>query len=408
MSETPRCFISYSWEGDEHSAWVRKLATRLRECGIDAILDQFHCAPGMDLTRFMERSIRESAFVLLVCTPTFARKADAGVGGVGYEKTIVTGEIFAGEERETKFVPLLRQGDTKEALPSYLKSRLFVDFREDASFERKLEDLLRHFYGEPLYSPPPVGPRPTFEPRPVAPAPAEVVGPREFTNNLGMRFVLLPSGTFVMGSPRDEEGRSDDEKQHEVIIGKPFHLQTTQVTQGQWKRIMKDNPSDFKKCGDDCPVENVPWQDAQAFISKLNEVEGGKQYRLPTEAEWEYACRAESTTRFCFGDDEAELGEYAWYRANSKRTTHPVGQKEPNAWGLYDMHGNVWEWCQDWYGAYPEGRASDPRGRTSGESRVVRGGSWFNGAGYIRSANRGKCRPDYRDYNIGFRLARDS
>ena len=133
--ESPRCFVSYSWDSEQHREWVRKLATRLLENGIDAILDQFDCAPGTDLTMFMEKSVRESNFVLLVCTPNFAQKADAGVGGVGYEKVIVTGEIFSGETRETKFIPLLREGDAKESLPSYLKSRLFIDFREEAFFE---------------------------------------------------------------------------------------------------------------------------------------------------------------------------------------------------------------------------------------------------------------------------------
>jgi formylglycine-generating enzyme required for sulfatase activity len=224
-----------------------------------------------------------------------------------------------------------------------------------------------------------------------------------------MKFVLIPAGTFVMGSPPEEEGRDVDEKQHEVTISKPFYLQTTPVTQGQWKRIIKKNPSDYKKCGDDCPVENVSWDDAKAFISKLNKVEGGKNYRLPTEAEWEYACRAGSTSRCCFGDDEAYLGEYAWYDDNSEDTTHPVGLKEPNAWGLYDMHGNVWEWCQDWYGAYPEGPVSDPSGPTSGEYLVLRGGSCCYGvARNMRSANRVRGRPDNRLNYIGFRLARDS
>ena len=235
----------------------------------------------------------------------------------------------------------------------------------------------------------------------------EVPSDRTFTNSLGMKFVLLPAGAFVMGSPPDEEGREDDEKQHEVTISKPFYLQTTQVTQGQWKRIMNKNPSNFKECGDDCPVDTVSWDDAQAFVSKLNKVEGEKKYRVPTEAEWEYACRAGSTTRFCFGDDEVKLGEYGWYRDNSEGTTHPVGQKEPNAWGLYDMHGNVWEWCQDWYGAYPEGRVTDPKGPTSGDNRVMRGGSWYLSARYIRSALRDRCGPGYC-FNIGFRLARDS
>ena len=443
MSEPPRCFISYSWEGDEHSAWVRKLATRLRECGVDAILDQFHCAPGTDLTRFMERSIRESDFVLLVCTPTFARKADAGAGGVGFEKAIVTGEIFAGEQQETKFVPVLRHGDAKEALPSYLKSRLFVDFREDASFQVKVEELLRHFYGEPLYQPPPIGPRPSFKTTPppsVEPPtpkrkrrerklsegkPREVPSERTFTNSLGMKFVLIPAGTFMMGSPRDEQRRYVDDKkqydkehwvyaeqQHAVTISKRFYLQTTQVTQGQWKRIMKDNPSHFKECGEDCPVENIVWKDIQAFISKLNEVEGGEKYRLPTEAEWEYACRAGSTAPFCFGDDEAELGKYAWYRNNSGSQTHPVGQKKPNAWGLYDMHGNVYEWCQDWFTIdYPKDHVTDPAGPGPSDrrTRVSRGGSWNSQAWAARSASRMGLDPQPGGRHFwGFRLARDS
>jgi len=236
----------------------------------------------------------------------------------------------------------------------------------------------------------------------------EIQAPEEFTNSIGMKFVLIPAGTFVMGSPPDEEDRDDDEEQHEVTISKPFYLQTTQVTPRQWKRIMKDNPSHFKKRGDDCPVESVSWDDAQAFMSKLNKVEGGKKYRLPTEAEWEYACRAGSTTRFCFGDDEAELREYAWYVDNSEGTTHPVGHKEPNAWDLYDMHGNVYEWCQDWYGDYPTGHVTDPTGAASGLLRVLRGGSWGDDAWYVRSAYRNWSSPGFRYDLIGFRLARDS
>ena len=161
--EPPRCFISYSWDSDQHKEWVRHFATRLRECGVDAILDQWHCAPGIDLTIFMEKSVRESKYVVLVCTPTFCKKADSGVGGVGYEKAIVTGEIFAGEVQDKKFVPVLREGDAKESLPSYLKSRLFIDFRDDKVFEDRLEELLRHFHGAPLYQPPPIGPKPDFQ-----------------------------------------------------------------------------------------------------------------------------------------------------------------------------------------------------------------------------------------------------
>ena len=138
-----------------------------------------------------------------------------------------------------------------------------------------------------------------------------------FTNSLGMKFVLIPAGTFMMGSPSDELGRLKDELQHKVTITKSFYLQSTEVTQRQWREIMSNNPSHFKDCGDNCPVERVSWDDAQEFIVKLNQREGTDKYRLPTEAEWEYPCRAGSTTRFCFGDDETTLGEHAWYHDNS-------------------------------------------------------------------------------------------
>jgi len=230
---------------------------------------------------------------------------------------------------------------------------------------------------------------------------------KEFTNSLGMKFVLIPDGSFMMGSPPHEINRADDENLHIVTISKPFYMQSTQVTQGQWEEVMGNNPSFFRNCGDNCPVENVSWDDAQEFIRKLNQVKGTDKYRLPTVAEWEYACRAGSTTRYYFGDDEAELGEYAWYHNNSDGKTHPVGQKKPNAWGLYDMHGNVWEWCQDWYGEY-SGSVTDPKGPISGEYRVLRGGSWIHGERGMRSAYRLRLRPDGRFSFIGFRLARDT
>jgi formylglycine-generating enzyme required for sulfatase activity len=197
--------------------------------------------------------------------------------------------------------------------------------------------------------------------------------PDKFTNSIGMKFVLIPAGEFTMGSPENEQGRDSNEPQHKVKITKPFYMQTTEVTQAQWKAVMGNNPSYFK--GNDLPVETVSWDDAQEFIKKLSAKEGVK-YRLPTEAEWEYACRAGSTTKFYFGEDESKLDEYAWYHNNSDGKTHPVGQKKPNAWGLYDMHGNVWEWCQDWYGAdyYKNSPAEDPQGPASAESRVLRGG----------------------------------
>lgn len=228
-----------------------------------------------------------------------------------------------------------------------------------------------------------------------------------FTNSIGKKFVLIPAGTFMMGSPKAEPGRDSDEMQHRVTISKAFDMQTTQVTQKQWKTVMGNNPSRFFKYGDNYPVEQVSWNDVQRFIKKLNRMDGGGKYRLPTEAEWEYACRAGSTGRFCFGDSDNELGSYAWYEANSGRSTHPVAQKKSNAWGLYDMHSNVGEWCQDWKGEYPSGSVTDPKGPSSGSYRVYRSGCWYCDAGSCRSAGRyGHPAAFDGGGHVGFRLAR--
>ncbi len=230
---------------------------------------------------------------------------------------------------------------------------------------------------------------------------------KAITNSIGMNFVLIPAGNFDMGSPPDEPSRRDGEKQHKVIISKPFYLQITEVSQGQWKEIMWDNPSRFKNCGEDCPVEMVSWKDAQKFISKLNQMEDMNKYRLPTEAEWEYACRAGTTTKFSFDGDDYYLREYAWYINTAGDRAHPVGKKKPNDWGLYDMHGNVLEWCQDWYGDYPSSRISDPKGPDKGEKRVLRGGEWYSYSWFLRSAIRYRFNPDFRYSRVGFRVARD-
>ena len=261
---------------------------------------------------------------------------------------------------------------------------------------------------------------------------------KKVTNTLGMEFVHIPPGTFMMGSPSSEPGRDSDERQHKVTLTKGFYLQTTEVTQGQWQAVMGNNPSYFKNCGDDCPVENVFWNDAKAFIEKLNrrEMKSGSRvrYGLPTEAQWEYACRAGSSTALyngnirILGDNNAPaLDDIAWYGGNSCVSysggykcygwkekqyscsncgTHPTGQKIPNAWGLYDMIGNVWEWCQDWKGDYPTGAVTNPDGPSSGAYRVYRGGSWFNRARLCRSANRDYGSPGYRYGGLGFRLLR--
>jgi len=233
-----------------------------------------------------------------------------------------------------------------------------------------------------------------------------------FTNSLGMSFVKIEPGTFMMGSPSDEPDRDSDETQHQVTLTKGYFMQTTEVTQGQWKEIMGSNPSDFSSCGDNCPVEKVSWNDIQEFIQKLNQKESGRNYRLPTEAEWEYAARAGSTGPFVFGDclstNEANYhGDYPLTgcpKGSYRSKTIEVGQLRANAWGLYDMHGNVHEWCSDWYGVYSSSALVDPVGPTTGWDRVFRGGSWINRAGYCRSASRAGYNPDGANRLLGFRL----
>ncbi len=235
------------------------------------------------------------------------------------------------------------------------------------------------------------------------------------TNSIGLKLRLIPAGEFLMGSPAGEEGREAYEMQHRVRITKPFYLGVYQVTQGQYQQVVGQNRSEFD--GVENPVEMVSWDDAIEFCRKLSalpeEAAAGNVYRLPTEAEWEYSCRAGTTTRFNFGDHKTDLVDHAWYDDNSDKT-RPVGNKLPNAWGLYDMHGNVWEWCQDWYRDYPSGSVTDPAGPTSGSmptgpstgsTRVLRGGSWNHFAVHCRSADRYWNFPSYCSFSVGFRVA---
>jgi formylglycine-generating enzyme required for sulfatase activity len=221
-------------------------------------------------------------------------------------------------------------------------------------------------------------------------------------------MVGLPAGQFLMGSPdSDPDARDNEKPQHQVKVNS-FAIGKYPVTQAQYEAVMGTNPSRFQNNPQN-PVERVSWNDAQAFCQKLSRITG-KTYRLPTEAEWEYACRAGTTTRYYFGDDANQLGDYAWYYRNSQGTTHPVGQKKPNAWGLYDMSGNVWEWCEDnWHdnyiGAPNDGTAWIDNDNRSQYRKCLRGGSWDDLPNSCRSANRDWYLPGYRNYYIGFRVA---
>ena len=253
-----------------------------------------------------------------------------------------------------------------------------------------------------------------------------------------MEFVLIEAGTFAMGSPATEEGRNDDEGPvHQVTLSQPFSLGKYEVTQGQWVAVMGHKPSQFPACGPTCPVDEVSWTDAQAFIAELNRWGDGAAYRLPTEAEWEYAARAGTQTAIYTGGltlrgrhHAPALDPIAWYGGNSgvsyaggadcsdwreKQYTssrcgpHPVGQKQPNRWGLYDMLGNVWEWTADSYGEYSPGSVTDPRSSSTDSSsrRVLRGGNWRTSARKCRAAYRAAGHPVHSVWNIGFRVARD-
>ena len=235
--------------------------------------------------------------------------------------------------------------------------------------------------------------------------------PPRLTNSVGQELVLIPAGNFLMGSPEGEQGRFGDEgPQHRVEISRPLYMGRNEVTQGQWKAVMGTEPwkgQSYVQAGDQNAASYISWDDATEFCRRLSQKEG-KTYRLPTEAEWEYACRAGTTTRFHFGDDESLLGEYAWFGGNADSIgedyAHRVGQKKPNPFGLYDMHGNVWEWCGDWFGEYPSTPLRDPRGPGSGSSRVLRGGSWGFGPLHVRCAFRINGTPDYRYGSNGFRV----
>jgi formylglycine-generating enzyme required for sulfatase activity len=213
-------------------------------------------------------------------------------------------------------------------------------------------------------------------------------------------MILIPQGKFIMGSPLLEPGHKDDELQHQVVFSRPYFIGKYEVTQEQWEAIMGDNPSQTK--GAKLPVTNISWNDCQNFISKLN-AKTESNYRLPTEAEWEFACRSGAKSAYSVGD---KITKNDANYENVKGGAKPVGSYKPNSFGLYDMHGNVWEFCSDGYGAYSAGKSLDPMGIKNGRDRVLRGGSFFVDGLLLRSSTRDLVAPDFHNVVIGFRLAK--
>jgi formylglycine-generating enzyme required for sulfatase activity len=237
--------------------------------------------------------------------------------------------------------------------------------------------------------------------------------PKSLTNSIGMKLAWIPAGTFMMGSTSKEKGRGDDEFSHAVNLSRGFYLGVHLVTQEEWLAVMGNNPSEFQG-SKQLPVDSVSWDDCQTFLRRLSEKEK-KSYRLPTEAEWEYACRAGTTTPFHVGatlsTDQANYNGNFVYGPGLKGTyrakTTPVGEFPPNAWGLYDMHGNLWQWCADWHGGLARKEITDPTGPKSGKNHILRGGSWGSNPVFCRSANRNFADPASRTEFYGFRVALD-
>jgi len=277
--------------------------------------------------------------------------------------------------------------------------------------------------GIPPAPPAEVGTKPGVRPNvaePPGPVVAKPIVPtgKDFKNATGIEMVWCPSGTFLMGSPESEPERGEGETQHQVTLTKGFWIARHEITQGQWTERMGSNPSSFKDAGDQAPVETVSWDEAMEFCRKLTEAERTKGllpmdhvYTLPTEAQWEYACRAGTTTPFSFGavldGTQANCDGNYPYGTTKKgpylEKTAPVGSYPANAWGIHDMHGNVYEWCLDWYEDYPTGSTTDPQGAKQAAYRVYRGGGWDYDAGYCRSAGRDQNGPEVRNYYLGFR-----
>jgi formylglycine-generating enzyme required for sulfatase activity len=245
------------------------------------------------------------------------------------------------------------------------------------------------------------------------------IAQKNFTNSLGMEFVAIPAGSFMMGA-NDQDAYDTEKPPHKVTISKAFHMGKYEVTQAEWEKVMESNPYSLDRSN---PFYGLPgmaeritkpnhpatvsWQDAQEFIRRLNAKEGYTRYRLPTEAEWEYAARAGTTSAYSFGEDRKDLGRYAWHGEDfATGGTHPVGKKLPNPWGLFDVHGNAWEWVQDWYSDhyYAQSPSVDPKGSATGTQRVVRGGSWHQTSTSWRSSFRKGYVQDYRGISIGLRL----
>jgi formylglycine-generating enzyme required for sulfatase activity len=391
-------FICYAREDEQ---FALTLARKLKERQVSVWMDRLNLRPGEDWDLAIDKALYGCARFLIVLSPA------------AVESREVRGELRTALDENKPIVPVIRQACQ---IPRQLRTIQHIDVSSSGLDDETHITQLIEVLGDGQLATPSLlvtsvdvaAPQAQEEPhqsdilQPLQdPAPSAILTPT-FRNSIGMDFVLIPAGKLYMGS---ENGEEHEKPVHRVYISRPFYLGKYQVTQGQWEAVMGSNPSHFT--GDpNRPVKNVSWNDTQEFLQRLGEKEKGYLYRLPTEAEWEYAARAGKWTEYCFGDDPQLLRKYAWYDENSGGTTHPVGQLKPNVWGLYDMHGNVWEWVQDWFEEmyYQKSSTDDPQGPADGQFRVLRGGSYLDDARLARCAYRSRDFPDLVLDHYGFRV----
>jgi formylglycine-generating enzyme required for sulfatase activity len=376
-------FLSYSHKDE---SIIHHLARRLKQDGLQVWLDEWVIEPGDLIPLKIQQGLEKSHTLLMCMSPAYFESE----WGKMEHYTLLFRDPTNTQRR---LIPLLIADCTR---PDTISQFKFIDWRTSSNeaYDKILTSCQKK---NPELS--------STNPN----SGVKLNIPKTFTSlSTGMEFILIPAGKFMMGSPSYEKNRFDDEEPaHEVIIQNSFYLGKYSVTQKQWLKVMEKNPSYFN--GKDLPVECISWNDVQVFIKKLNEEEGTDKYRLPSESEWEYACRAGTITRYSFGDDESQLNDYAWYGESLDSGTHPVGQKKPNSWGIFDMHGNVWEWCQDTYHDNYNGTPSDGSPWENGISsiRVARGGSWSRNAVFCRSASRIDYNTFYQRGSLGFRVVRE-
>ncbi|WP_062357354.1 SUMF1/EgtB/PvdO family nonheme iron enzyme [Herbidospora yilanensis] len=384
MGNPLKVFVSYKWDTEESDSWVKTFAETLRMAGIDAKLDRWEIRGGDSVIDYMASRIREADIVLFIITDRSVKaveSADPG-GHVKFEMQMATARRLAGENM--RLIGIYREGS---APPIHLRDHLYVDFRDDAQFHGAMTELLDDLLGRIV--PPPV------------------------TRPIDIEWVRVEGGGFVMGTPAvpgADLSESMESPSRLVTISRPFLLSKYPITQGQYEELLgvAANISYFRN-NPNRPVENVDYEDTQRYIRALNQNHLGMTHRLPTSAEWEFACRAGTTGSYHFGDDETLLPRFAWYEDNSGGQTHPVGLREANPLGLHDMMGNVWEWVSDWFEPYADQADDlvDPQGPKTGRWKVMRGGGWNNDTECCRSAYRTANDPGGRYRGIGFRVVRE-